>query len=74
MKSYTIKLSAVAEVQKFVSSISRFDNDFDLIQGKYVVDAKSILGVFSLGLQNPLELQVYAPTEEVEQAIKPFIV
>ena len=74
MKSYTIKLSAVAEVQKFVSSISRFDNDFDLIKGKYVVDAKSILGVFSLGLQNPLELQVYAPTEEVEQAIKPFIV
>lgn len=73
MKKFTIKLTTIKDVQSFVSTVSLLDSDFDVISGRFIVDAKSIMGIFSLDLQNPLELKVYSCTEEIEEKIKPFL-
>lgn len=51
MKEYTIYLDTIARVKSFVNLVNRYDNDFDLLKGRYVVDAKSIMGIFSLDLE-----------------------
>ena len=54
------KLSFAEEVKAFVSVVSRYPYDMDLRAGRHVVDAKSILGIFSLDLSKPISLEVYA--------------
>ena len=75
MKTATIKLSLVENVNKFVNTVSRYPFDMDLRCGRHVVDAKSILGIFSLDLSRPISLEIYSDdcTELLEE-IKPFIV
>lgn len=60
MKSFPIKLSFAEEVKTFVNIVSRYPYDMDLRAGRHVVDAKSILGIFSLDLSKPISLEVYA--------------
>ena len=60
MKSIPIKLSFAEEVKAFVNVVSRYPYDMDLRAGRHVVDAKSILGIFSLDLSKPISLEVYA--------------
>ena len=60
MKSIPIKLSFAEEVKAFVNVVSRYPYDMDLRAGRNVVDAKSILGIFSLDLSKPISLEVYA--------------
>lgn len=67
MKTVQISLNSIGKVKSFVNTISQFEYDFDLISGRYVIDAKSIMGIFSLGLSKPLILN--AGTED-EQKIK----
>ena len=52
MKTVQISLNSIDKVKSFVNEISKFDFDFDLVSGRYVIDAKSIMGIFSLDL-NP---------------------
>ncbi len=59
MKSIPIKLSFAEEVKTFVNVVSRYPYDMDLRAGRHVVDAKSILGIFSLDLSKPITLEVY---------------
>ncbi len=47
MKTVTISLNSIESVKSFVNSITKFDSDFDLVSGRYVIDAKSIMGIFS---------------------------
>jgi phosphotransferase system HPr-like phosphotransfer protein len=61
-------------VKKFVEGISPLEGDFDLLDGAYIVDAKSMMGVFSLNLTKPVKLRIEKDTEEAIQAIKEFIV
>ncbi len=74
MHTLTIKLDSIDRVKEFVRIITAFDNDFDLRSGRYTVDAKSILGIFSLDLSKPIELDVYGKEnlDEVIEALKPF--
>lgn len=74
MHTLTIKLDSIDRVKEFVRIITAFDNDFDLRSGRYTVDAKSILGIFSLDLSKPIELDVYGKDnlDEVIEALKPF--
>ena len=60
MKSINIKLSLAENVKSFVNVVSRYPDDMDLRAGRHVVDAKSILGIFSLDLSKPITLEVYA--------------
>ena len=55
MKSVQICLNSIDKVKSFVNDISKFDCDFDLVSGRYVIDAKSIMGIFSLDLSKPIE-------------------
>ena len=74
MHTLTIKLNSIDKVKEFVRVITAFDNDFDLRSGRYTVDAKSILGIFSLDLSKPIELDVYGKDnlDAVIEALKPF--
>ena len=60
MKSVPIKLSFAEEVKTFVNVANRYDYDMDLRAGRHVVDAKSILGIFSLDLSKPITLEIYS--------------
>ena len=53
MKTVKICLNSIEKVKSFVNAITRFDVDFDLVSGRYVIDAKSIMGIFSLDLSKP---------------------
>ena len=56
MKTVKISLNSIDKVKAFVNDITKFDYDFDLVSGRYVIDAKSIMGIFSLDLSKPIEL------------------
>ena len=76
MKKVMISLNSIDKVKSFVNDISRFDYDFDLVSGRYGIDAKSIMGIFSLDLSKPIELNIHAEenADEVISALKPYIV
>ncbi|MCR5144432.1 MAG: HPr family phosphocarrier protein [Lachnospiraceae bacterium] len=76
MKKVQISLNSIDKVKSFVNTISQYDFDFDLISGRYVIDAKSIMGIFSLDLSKPIDLSIYTDDEssDVFEALKPYIV
>ena len=75
MKSVMIRLSLVENVNKFVNIVSRYPFEMDLRAGRHVVDAKSILGIFSLDLSRPITLDIYSDDcAELIEEIKPFTV
>ncbi len=76
MKTVTISLSSIDRVKALVNEVSHYDCDFDLVSGRYVIDAKSMMGVFSLDLSKPIELRIYSDeaAEAVLPALEPFIV
>ncbi len=78
MKSVHILIDSIVKVKSFVNEIAKFDCDFDLISGRYVIDAKSIMGIFSLDISKPIELDIHATDEadaaEIMNAIKEYVV
>ena len=50
MKKFTIRLKEINDVKEFVNTVSRFEEDVDLVSGRYTIDAKSIMGIFSIDL------------------------
>ena len=60
MKTIQISLNSIDKVKSFVNDVTKFDCDFDLVSGRYVIDAKSIMGIFSLDLSKPITLNVHA--------------
>ena len=76
MKTVQISLNSIDKVKSFVNTISQYDYDFDLISGRYVIDAKSIMGIFSLDLSKPIDLTIYTDTnvDEVLETLKPYII
>ncbi len=74
MKTVTIRLSLVENVNKFVNIVGRYPYDMDLRAGRHVVDAKSILGIFSLDLSSPITLEIFSDDcEDLLKEIKPFL-
>ena len=69
-------LNSIDKVKAFVNTLTKFDCDFDLISGRYVIDAKSIMGIFSLDLSKPIELNIHATDklDEILEALKPYVV
>ncbi len=63
MKTVTINLGSIDKVKSFVNDITKFDSDFDLVSGRYVIDAKSIMGIFSLDLSKPIDLNIHDENE-----------
>ena len=74
MKQINIKLSLAENVKPFVNMVNRYPYDMDLRAGRHVVDAKSILGIFSLDLNKPITLEVYTDDcEDLIEALKDFL-
>jgi len=65
MKTMNIRLSTISQVRDFVDTVSKYDGDIDLESGRYVVDGKSIMGIFSLDLLSPIK--VIAHTDDVDK-------
>ena len=77
MKTVQISLNSIDKVKAFVNDISKYDFDFDLVFGRYVIDAKSIMGIFSLDLSKPIDLNVHAEgsnLDSVLDTLKPYII
>ena len=76
MKTVKICLNSIEKVKSFVNDITSFDVDFDLVSGRYVIDAKSIMGIFSLDLSKPIDLNIHAEEEleSVLNTLQPYIV
>ena len=76
MKTVKICLNSIEKVKSFVNAITRFDVDFDLVSGRYVIDAKSIMGIFSLDLSKPIDLSIHANEEmdAILEVLKPYII
>ena len=76
MKTITVSLNSIDKVKHFVNDISRFDTDFDLVSGRYVIDAKSIMGIFSLDLARPISLDIHAADnlDEIMEVLQPYII
>lgn len=73
MKEIDIRLSLAENVKSFVNVVSSFDYEMDLQSGRHVVDAKSILGIFSLDLSKPVKLIVHDDDcQPLLDAVKPF--
>ncbi len=75
MRTFNIVLDTVEKVKEFSSLINKFDGEFDLISDNYIIDAKSIMGIFSLNLKNPLKLEVnnVPNVDELENLLKKFM-
>ena len=76
MKTVQISLNSIGKVKSFVNAITQFDFDFDLISGRYVIDAKSIMGIFSLDLSKPIALNIHSENDvdAILEKLQPFIV
>ena len=75
MKSVKIRLSTIADVRDFVNIVAANDIDIDLCSGRYVVDGKSIMGIFSLDLLSPITLNAHSDdTDELFAALDRFII
>ncbi|MGN0660478.1 MAG: HPr family phosphocarrier protein [Oscillospiraceae bacterium] len=63
----TIKLETINDVKRFVNTVSKYDFDVDLVSGRYAVDAKSIMGIFSLDLSKEIEMDIHGEGEAVDK-------
>ena len=76
MKAVKISLNSIDKVKSFVNDLTKFDADFDLISGRYVIDAKSIMGIFSLDLSKTIDLNIHAEDniDDILKVLSPYIV
>ena len=76
MKTVKISLNSIDKVKSFVNDITNFDYDFDLVSGRYVIDAKSIMGIFSLDLSKPIDLNIHVEdnVDEIISSLSPYII
>ncbi|MBE7047146.1 MAG: HPr family phosphocarrier protein [Ruminococcaceae bacterium] len=77
MKTFNILLKEINDVKNFVNIMCRFDTEMDLSSGRYIVDAKSIMGIFSLDLTKPIKAEIVADNGDAEALVKelaPYIV
>lgn len=75
MKKVIVKFESIVQIQNFVNEMGRFSSDVDLVSGTRTVDAKSIIGVFSLDIANPIILEVNGKDENaVIDAVKSITV
>ena len=76
MKTVKISLNTIDKVKSYVNDLAKFDADFDLVSGRYVIDAKSIMGIFSLDLSKPIDLNIHAKenVDQILDILAPYII
>ena len=76
MKTVKISLNSIDKEKAFVNEVTKYDAEFDLVSGRYVIDAKSIMGIFSLDLSKPIDLNIHSENniDEILAKLDEFIV
>ena len=76
MMTFYVKLNEINDVYKLVETLLAFNGEVDMTSGRYTVDGRSILGIFSLDLSKPIELVIHAEDhlDEIMDILKPYIV
>ena len=76
MTKYTVLLNSIEKIKNFVNTITRYPYDFDLVSGRYTIDAKSIMGIFSLDLSKPIDLNIHEEKnlDTVMKVLEPYII
>ncbi len=72
-QTFSILLSSVAEVKEFVDDMSKIEGDVLLLAGKYIIDAKSIMGIFSLDLSKEMQVQIENWKEEYRKIVEKYL-
>ena len=74
MKVFTVVLSSINDVKNFVNVVTKYDFEIDLTSGRYVVDAKSIMGIFSLDLSKPIKVEAHSDDcDSLLKELAPYI-
>ena len=74
MTEFNVKITTIDDVKKFVSTVMTFDYDIDLVSGRYAIDAKSIMGIFSVDLSKELKLVAHTDDDaELKAALADYI-
>lgn len=73
MENVYVSLSTPDIVQKFVETLTTLDGEFELISGKYLLDARSLMGIFSMDITKPIKLCIHNASETTMKAIAPFV-
>ena len=77
MKEVKICLGTIERVKDFVNAVTRLDCDVDIVSGRYVIDAKSIMGIFSLDLSKPINLNIHAEGSTLDTIltiVQPYVI
>ena len=74
MTTVKVLIDSVEKVKKFSSIISKANVDCELVEGVHIVDARSIMGIFSLNLKKPIELRIDTENSAILDKLKDFIV
>ena len=77
MKTFEVKLASISDVKSFVGVANNQDFEIDLVSGRYIIDAKSIMGIFSLDLSNPIRVEVHASdatADSFKNLVKEYVV
>lgn len=72
MRELVISLNSIDKVKSFVSIAAKFDAEIDLVSGRYVIDGKSIMGIFSMDLPKSIILRIHESGEKAEEIVKAF--
>jgi len=69
MKKIQIKLVTIEDIRNFVNILAKYNIDLDLEQGRYIVDARSLMGIFSLDLLKPVDFAINSEDESIVNAV-----
>ena len=74
MQAVTISLTQVNQVKRFVNLVAQAPYDVDMVSGRYTVNAKSMLGIYSLDLSKPIQVLIYSDNcEELKKELAEFM-
>lgn len=74
MRNVFVSLSTTELVQEFVRTLTKLEGDFELVSGNFVLDARSLMGIFSMDISCPILLRVYNDIPQNFQALSRFII
>lgn len=74
MITVNVLIDSVEKVKDFCSIVSKEDVDCELIEGLHIIDAKSIMGIFSLDISKPIPLNIHSDNKKILDKLKAFIV
>lgn len=74
MMTFNVLINSIDDVKNFVNIVNRYSCDIDLVSGRYVVDAKSIMGIFSLDLTKSIKVEVHSDDKQISEDLKPYVV